>query len=205
MSFRYVHLIQYVVTTTDLAFSKNPSEHGFLVADAGGGTLDISSYAIRGTSPLVIEEIAPPDCPYLPSVFSQVSLNIGVSGVFAGSVFVSRRARAFFAEKLRNSKYGTSDSLDHIAKRFDETTKRLFRDNKEVQYVPFGSPLDKDSNAGIRAGALRLTGCEIFKFTGAALLIWQTERKWRRCLNRPYKPPSLQFDRRYRLPRGKLR
>ena len=36
--------------------------HGFLVADAGGGTLDISSYAIRGTSPLVMEEIAPPDC-----------------------------------------------------------------------------------------------------------------------------------------------
>ncbi len=41
---------------------QNPSGHGFLVADAGGGTLDISSYAIRGTSPLVIEEIAPPDC-----------------------------------------------------------------------------------------------------------------------------------------------
>ena len=32
------------------------------MADAGGGTLDISSYAIRGTAPLVIEEIAPPDC-----------------------------------------------------------------------------------------------------------------------------------------------
>ena len=41
---------------------QNPSGHGFLVADAGGGTLDISSYAVRGTSPLVMEEIAPPDC-----------------------------------------------------------------------------------------------------------------------------------------------
>lgn len=41
---------------------KNTSGHGFIVADAGGGTLDISSYGIRGTSPLVIEEIAPPDC-----------------------------------------------------------------------------------------------------------------------------------------------
>ena len=37
--------------------------HGFLVADVGGGTLDISSYAVRGTAPLVMEEIAPPDCP----------------------------------------------------------------------------------------------------------------------------------------------
>ncbi|KAF9816655.1 hypothetical protein IEO21_03960 [Rhodonia placenta] len=122
---------------------QNPSGHGFIVADAGGGTLDISSYAIRGSAPLVIEEIAPPDC------------------VFAGSVFVSRRARAFFEEKLKASKYGTPDSLDHITKRFDETTKRLFRDNKELQFVPFGSPLDKDPTVGIRGGQLKLTGAEV--------------------------------------------
>lgn len=60
--------------------------------------------------------------------------------------------------KLKNSKYGTPDSLDHITKRFDETTKRLFRDANEIQFVHFGSPLDKDLNAGIRMGQLRLTG-----------------------------------------------
>ncbi|KAL6307414.1 hypothetical protein BKA93DRAFT_727356 [Sparassis latifolia] len=129
-----------------LAADQNPSGHGFIVADAGGGTLDISSYAIRGTVPLVIEEIAPPDC---------------TSGVFAGSVFVSRRARAFFEDKLKTSKYGSPDSLDHITKRFDETTKRLFRDDKDLQFVPFGSPLDKDISAGIRGGQLRLKGTEV--------------------------------------------
>lgn len=99
------------------------------------------------------------------------------TGVFAGSVFVSRRARAFLEgmlflykalvhhanatsiDKLRTSKYGSPDSLDHITKRFDETTKRLFRDNKELQFVPFGSPLDKDLPVGIRGGQLKLTGC----------------------------------------------
>ncbi|EGN98678.1 hypothetical protein SERLA73DRAFT_107767 [Serpula lacrymans var. lacrymans S7.3] len=121
----------------------NPSKHGFLVADAGGGTLDISSYAIRGTHPLVIEEVAPPDC------------------IFAGSVFVSRRARQFLEEKLSNSKYGQPDSLDHITKRFDETTKRLFRDKKDLQFIPFGSPLDKDFAVGIRGGQLKLTGVEV--------------------------------------------
>lgn len=60
--------------------------------------------------------------------------------------------------KLKNSKYGSPDSLDHITKRFDETTKRLFRDNKELQFVPFGSPLDKDPNVGVRNGQLKLTG-----------------------------------------------
>ncbi len=46
------------------AFAQSTSNHGFLIADAGGGTLDLSSYTIRGTHPLVIEEIAPPDCAF---------------------------------------------------------------------------------------------------------------------------------------------
>ncbi|KAG6902842.1 hypothetical protein C0995_010727 [Termitomyces sp. Mi166 len=91
----------------------NPSRHGFLIADAGGGTLDISAYAIRGTAPLVMEEIAPPDSDEL-------------------------------EKKLKDSKYGTPAALDHITQRFDETTKRLFRDRKDLQFIPFGSPLDKD-------------------------------------------------------------
>ncbi|KAK2460282.1 hypothetical protein APHAL10511_007671 [Amanita phalloides] len=122
---------------------QSPSQHGFLIADAGGGTLDISSYGIKATSPLVIEEIAPPDC------------------IFAGSVFVSRRARKFLEEKLKNSKYGTPDALDHITKKFDESTKRLFRDKKELQFIAFGSPLDKDLSVGIRGGQLKLTGQEV--------------------------------------------
>ena len=62
------------------------------------------------------------------------------------------------SEKLKNSKYGTPDTLDHITKRFDETTKRLFRDKNDLQYIPFGSPLDKDLKVGIRGGQLKLTG-----------------------------------------------
>ena len=61
-------------------------------------------------------------------------------------------------EKLRNSRYGAPETLDHITKRFDETTKRLFRDKNDAQYIPFGSPLDKDSKVGIRSGQLKLTG-----------------------------------------------
>jgi len=123
-----------------------------------------------------MEEIAPPDCP-LSSVLRHLLLTVThVPGVFAGSVFVSRRARAFLEgwwfftnivlnlpssvckDKLRNSKYGTLDTVEHITKRFDETTKRLFRDKKEPQYVLFGSPLDKDPSVGIRQGQLKLTG-----------------------------------------------
>jgi hypothetical protein len=44
------------------AIIQGHAEHVCLIADAGGGTLDISSYAVRGTAPLVMEEVAPPDC-----------------------------------------------------------------------------------------------------------------------------------------------
>ena len=94
-----------------------------------------------------MEEIAPPDC------------------IFAGSVFVSRRARDFFAEKLKNSRYGSADSVEHITRRFDETTKRLFRDRNELQFVPFGSPLDKELTVGVRNGQLKLSGCVSLPFS----------------------------------------
>ncbi|KAJ7030408.1 hypothetical protein C8F04DRAFT_961737 [Mycena alexandri] len=119
------------------------SKPGFLIADAGGGTWDISAYSITAQNPLLIEEIAPPDC------------------IFAGSVFVSRRARRFLEEKLKSSKYGSPEAVEHITKRFDETTKRLFRDDRTLQFISFGSPLDKDPNVGIRGGQLKLTGAEV--------------------------------------------
>ena len=110
----------------------------------------------------MIEEIAPPDCtfpfPSIPFRFAFLRFCLTL-GLFSGSVFVSRRARKFLEEKLKTSpQYSTPAMLDHIAKRFDETTKRLFRSRTEVQFLPFGSPLDKDPNVGIRGGKLRLTG-----------------------------------------------
>ena len=142
---------------------KNPSQHGFVVADAGGGTLDISSYAIKGVSPLLIEEIAPPDCTssfFYSPFHDRFPIHFRfILGLFSGSVFVSRRARKFLEQKLNGSpQYSTPAMLDHIAKRFDETTKRLFRSRAELQFLPFGSPLDKDHSVGIRGGKLRLTG-----------------------------------------------
>lgn len=133
------------------------------MADAGGGTLDISSYAIKGVFPLLIEEIAPPDCTpsfFLPFIYNLHALRFHtILGLFSGSVFVSRRARKFLEHRLSGSpQYSAPAVLDHIAKRFDETTKRLFRKRAEIQYLPFGSPLDRDDNVGIRGGKLRLTG-----------------------------------------------
>lgn len=33
-----------------------------MVVDAGGGTVDISTYALKNADDLTMEEVAPPDC-----------------------------------------------------------------------------------------------------------------------------------------------
>lgn len=70
------------------------------MADAGGGTLDISSYAIRGTSPLVIEEIAPPDCTsaLLPSFFFNLTRSPGLQ-VCSPVLYLSLAEPAHFSKR----------------------------------------------------------------------------------------------------------
>jgi hypothetical protein len=54
--------ILYSYRITLIAIIQGHLEHGFSIVDAGGATLNISSYAVRRTAPLELEEIAPPDC-----------------------------------------------------------------------------------------------------------------------------------------------
>lgn len=44
------------------AFFSQKEGSEFVIVDAGGGTLDISSYRVVGSSPLMLEEVAAPDC-----------------------------------------------------------------------------------------------------------------------------------------------
>jgi hypothetical protein len=61
-------------------------------------------------------------------------------------------------EKLRTSKFNTSEDISAFTQRFDEGVKRVFSDDKGVQYIKFGSPRDHDPKHGIKSGKLMLTG-----------------------------------------------
>ena len=50
------------------------------------------------------------------------------------------------------------DDLDHIVRCFDRTTKIRFSDDKQAQFIKFGSTRDNDASVGIRFGQLKLTG-----------------------------------------------
>ncbi|KAK0448949.1 uncharacterized protein EV420DRAFT_1566344, partial [Desarmillaria tabescens] len=118
-----------------------------VIIDAGGGTVDISSYTTAPSStPNVksFQEVAAPQCH------------------FTGSLFVTQRAKAFIQDKLKDSKF--AEEVENIAECFDKTTKFRFRNSEEPAYVKFGSMKDKDPALDIRSGQLKLAGSEVAGF-----------------------------------------
>ncbi|KAH8800523.1 hypothetical protein DL96DRAFT_1824045 [Flagelloscypha sp. PMI_526] len=163
-----------------LGQSMSKSEKGTLIIDAGGiavvilvwvaaadkptgGTIDISVYAPTSIANKIgFEEIATPHClSFLNYSLLHVVPTI-FPGQFNGSVFVTLEAKRALAEKLNKSKF--ADDLDEIIRRFDSSTKIMFRNPKEPSFIRFGRPKDNEAAYGIRNGQLRLSGDEVASF-----------------------------------------
>ena len=65
-----------------------------MIVDAGGGTVDLSSYTFTSTAPLTASEIAPPGCEYRINTLFFGLLNV-FKGVLEGSTIVTRRVEQF--------------------------------------------------------------------------------------------------------------
>jgi hypothetical protein len=143
-----------------------------VIVDAGGGTIDISSYSRNQTESF--EEIAAPQCSFIFFTTLKTSAHY-IPGYFHGSVFVTFHAREFLEgmscrngsiislvissaclDHLSDSPF--LDDLDHIIRCFDKTTKLRFRKAEEPEYVKFGSTRDNDESCNIRFGQLKLMG-----------------------------------------------
>ncbi|KAF9817075.1 hypothetical protein IEO21_03657 [Rhodonia placenta] len=114
-----------------------------MVVDAGGGTVDISTYALKNADDLTMEEVAPPDCD------------------LHRQYFVCCTALKTVVEKLADSKYGNEDDIEEMFKHFDGWAKPVFQSPEEPSYIRFGSMRDKDLAYGIRNGQLTLSGTEM--------------------------------------------
>ncbi|KAH8117904.1 hypothetical protein DFH11DRAFT_865015 [Phellopilus nigrolimitatus] len=116
----------------------------FVIADAGGGTLDISSYEVTKPSPMELRQCAPSDCR------------------FAGSVFVDRNGLELLKRKLRNSSYDYDEVLEGLINdEFERKTKREFAGDTEYGLLKVGDRRVMDDNLGIRGGFLRLNRDEL--------------------------------------------
>ena len=146
-----------------------------MVIDAGGGTIDISSYTVRVKSPLKVEELYLPKCEWsLPE--RVLNLNVQI-GVYQGAEFVTARAREWArgksksmtllpsycisqlpAAKFKNSKFDSESDIDTFTECFDKGLKSIFWDESKAQFVKFGSAGDKDSRCDVKDGRAKLPG-----------------------------------------------
>lgn len=116
-----------------------------IIIDAGGGTVDLSTYTVSTTAPISVEEITSPDC------------------ILQGSTRINVRALEFLQAKLLNSRYGNEEDIATMLEQFEKTTKLTFRNPSEKSTIKFGSNRDKDPEFDIRSGHLTLEGASIAK------------------------------------------
>ncbi|KDQ52423.1 hypothetical protein JAAARDRAFT_483334 [Jaapia argillacea MUCL 33604] len=114
-----------------------------MILDAGGGTIDISSFSLSSTSPTVIKEVAPAECR------------------LQGSVFVNRRAYVYLLEeKLKDSAFDDPQDVEGIVQHF-ELIKRRFKSQNGPVFIRFGTSRDHDPEVGITRGVLKLAEDEV--------------------------------------------
>ncbi|KAI0367126.1 hypothetical protein BV20DRAFT_1055106 [Pilatotrama ljubarskyi] len=139
-----------------------------MIVDAGGGTVDISSYSFVSTNPLSVEEIASADC------------------IMQGSTRVNFRAGKFLKERLKNSAYGNEEDIKAMLDYFDKYTKPIFKDASEQSYIKFGSMSCNDAKVKIRRGQLLLSGPEMEAFYKPSLdAIVDAIQKQQQAASRP--------------------
>ncbi|KAG9009252.1 hypothetical protein FRB90_008496, partial [Tulasnella sp. 427] len=73
-----------------------------VVADLGGGTIDVSSFIVTTRSPLRLKEQMAPDC------------------ALEGSIIVSKRFADYERRKLRGTPYGGNDYIESLREEFDQ-------------------------------------------------------------------------------------
>jgi hypothetical protein len=143
-----------------------------VIVDAGGGTVDISSYSRNKKESF--EEIAAPQCSFVFITLKFTNFRSLYTRSLPRLCFCDHPCKTVFREYvvaklgplyhsyilclgyLTDSPF--HDDLDHIVLCFDKTTKLRFRKAEEPQYVKFGSTRDNDESCNIRFGQLKLMG-----------------------------------------------
>ncbi|KAI0668096.1 hypothetical protein C8Q78DRAFT_1081498 [Trametes maxima] len=121
---------------------------GVMVIDAGGGTVDVSSYSPESSAPQSTgwKEIVPAAC------------------IIQGSTRVNDRAETFLINLLKDSKYGNDEDIKAMMDDFDKSTKPAFTDPSHRSFIKFGSMKDNEPAKNIRRGQLALSGSDVESF-----------------------------------------
>ncbi|KAG6369907.1 hypothetical protein JVT61DRAFT_13374 [Boletus reticuloceps] len=147
-------------------------DQGIMIIDAGGGTINVSSYYMT-TSPPTFQEIAPVECR------------------LQGAVFITRRAQQLLTVKLTGSKFGTPEDVAQMTSEFDKTTKLRFNNPTEPSYIRLGTVKDRDLAFNIKSGQFKLPGTDVATlFEPSAAAIIDAVENQRRLATKPIQRTS---------------
>ncbi|KAG6918263.1 hypothetical protein DXG01_015637 [Tephrocybe rancida] len=132
---------------------------GVLVVDAGGGTIDLSSYGLRACKRGdIYHEIRNPQCILQGSAFVTNRATSWLQGELSRLESIARANLSWpsHSVKLKGSDFLTS--IKRMSKRFDESTKIRFESIAEKQYIQFGGAGDNNTALDIRSGMITIDG-----------------------------------------------
>ncbi|KAG8922608.1 hypothetical protein FRC02_011744 [Tulasnella sp. 418] len=132
----------------------------FIVVDAGGGTIDISSFKNISTIPLEFEESSIPECYLEGSAFVTQAFKEYVQGDDRLPNRGPWLSRIFDinAAKLKGSSFGHPAMIQRMVDHFDRYDKRNFEDPNQNMPVRFGRHKDNDPDVGITEGRIIVSG-----------------------------------------------
>ncbi|KAK0568542.1 hypothetical protein OC861_001872 [Tilletia horrida] len=116
-----------------------------IVNDAGGGTIDVSTYTVESIYPNIqVKENGISDC------------------IIAGSTTVDQRALLLIQERLRGTRWDNYEDLRSMRQMFSTTIKETFasRDQGEI-LLRIGMTADNDPSIGLRKGMLVFSAEEV--------------------------------------------
>ena len=119
-----------------------------IVCDAGGGTIDISTYEVTSTYPAIeVKENGVSDC------------------ILGGSATVDHRAMMYLQDRLRNTRWDNLEDMRSLRQTFASSIKETFSNSQQEQILlPIGSSSENDPSIRLRRGKLVFTGKEIASF-----------------------------------------
>ncbi|KAL0063217.1 hypothetical protein AAF712_009915 [Marasmius tenuissimus] len=126
-----------------------PDVKNLMVVDAGGGTVDISTYSVHTGRMRRINET---------STFQEITIP---KSRYVGSVLVTQNARAYLKDLLADS--GFAKNLDRMTKEFDRSAKLRFS-GSNPSYIEFAASDVNDEERNIQGGQLKLPGYVVQKF-----------------------------------------
>ncbi|KAG8894097.1 hypothetical protein FRB99_001522 [Tulasnella sp. 403] len=128
-----------------------------IVVDAGGGTVDVSSYHVVSRFPLEIEETAEAECELAGSVFVTKRFEEAIKGRVPAPLLAFALTRTII-EIFEGSELADAEYTDRVTEEFDRKTKCIFDDAGKRYFLKVGPKKLKDPNVNVDRGTLKLSG-----------------------------------------------